>query len=317
MDRVAVFVDAGYLFAQGSTLLSGKKRPRGEINLDHEKVAAELRQFAERVSDLKLLRVYWYDGTSSGPTPQHIALAFTPRVKVRLGFVNSSGQQKGVDSLIVTDMLLLARNGAMAEAVLISGDEDLRVGVQQAQEYGAVVHLVGIKPARGSQSVALMQEADLTYEWCETDLMPFLSCSPRFEGPTSSGEAETPSETPGNALAASTPASSMQAAEPQPATSPDALEHVAQLAHTDTDAVIEGVASDVASEILDTELEPLIREIRGTGQIPKAVDGKLLARCRASLKTDLDSRQKKTVRSRFLSACEQRLGALAATTALS
>lgn len=34
MDRVAVFVDAGYVFAQGSVLLAGKKLPRGEIALD-------------------------------------------------------------------------------------------------------------------------------------------------------------------------------------------------------------------------------------------------------------------------------------------
>lgn len=72
-----------------------------------------------------------------------------------------------------------ARNRAMSEAILLSGDEDLRVGVQQAQEYGAIVHLVGIKPARGSQSVALMQEADMTYEWCEPELTPFLTCTPR------------------------------------------------------------------------------------------------------------------------------------------
>ena len=47
-------------------------------------------------------------------------------MKVRLGFVNSLGQQKGVDSLIVTDMLTLARNRAVAECVLLSGDEDLK-----------------------------------------------------------------------------------------------------------------------------------------------------------------------------------------------
>jgi len=34
MDRVAVFVDAGYLFAQGSVLLAGKKLPRSELVLD-------------------------------------------------------------------------------------------------------------------------------------------------------------------------------------------------------------------------------------------------------------------------------------------
>ena len=136
MDRVAVFVDAGYLFAQGSKELSGAKLTRSECDLDHSAIRSALRDFAEGASSLPLLRIYWYDGTSQGPTPQHIALANQPDVKVRLGFVNSQGQQKGVDSLIVTDMITLARNQAMAACVLLSGDEDLRVGVQQAQEYG-------------------------------------------------------------------------------------------------------------------------------------------------------------------------------------
>jgi uncharacterized LabA/DUF88 family protein len=82
-------------------------------------------------------------------------LAHLDNVKVRLGFVNSVGEQKGVDSLIVTDMIALARNRAVSDAVLVSGDEDLRVGVQQAQEFGVRVHLVGIKPSGGNQSLFL------------------------------------------------------------------------------------------------------------------------------------------------------------------
>ena len=156
MDRVAVFVDAGYLFAQGSIELCGAKLARGRINLDHNALAAKLKSFAEDASKLPLLRIYWYDGTSQGPTSQHITLAGMADIKVRLGFVNSQGQQKGVDSLIVTDMITLARNRAMAECILLSGDEDLRVGVQQAQEFGVRVHVLGIKPARGSQSLFLL-----------------------------------------------------------------------------------------------------------------------------------------------------------------
>ena len=84
--------------------------------------------FAERVAGVNLLRVYWYDGTSTGPTAQHLTLAHLDNVKVRLGFVNSVGEQKGVDSLIVTDMITLARNRAISDAVLVSGDEDLQIG---------------------------------------------------------------------------------------------------------------------------------------------------------------------------------------------
>jgi uncharacterized LabA/DUF88 family protein len=123
-------------------LLSGRKLPRAEITLVHEEAVKAFANFAVQVSTVPLLRVYWYDGTSTGPTAQHLTLAHLQDVKVRPGFVNSGGEQKGVDSSIVTDMIALARNRAISDAVLVSGDEDLRVGVQQAQEFGVRVHLV-------------------------------------------------------------------------------------------------------------------------------------------------------------------------------
>jgi hypothetical protein len=96
-------------------------------------------------------------------------------VKLRLGFINSHGQQKGVDSLIVTDMIELARLKSIGDAILLSGDEDVRVGVQIAQNYGVRVHLLGIAPSRGSQSQQLMLEADTTTEWGAETIKTFLS----------------------------------------------------------------------------------------------------------------------------------------------
>jgi hypothetical protein len=275
MERVAVFVDAGYLFAQGSIVLAGRKLARGEIRLDPEKVVETLASFAERVSGAGLLRVYWYDGTSSGPSPQHITLAFLANVKLRLGFVNSVGEQKGVDSLIVTDMITLARNHAISDAVLLSGDEDLRVGVQQAQEFGVRVHLLGIEPSRGSQSVFLLQEADSTHEWSAADLAPFLTCHPR-DGAHHAGP------------------------PPKPTAAPAAgMNELGQ------------IATALAGEIDDTELETLVATIRGTTLLPKGVDGKLLARGRAALGHDLDLGQRKAARDAFLLACEARLAVIA------
>ena len=57
MDRVAIFVDAGYVFAQGSLLLSGKKLARGEVVLGHAAVISACAGFAEQVAGVKLLRV--------------------------------------------------------------------------------------------------------------------------------------------------------------------------------------------------------------------------------------------------------------------
>ena len=43
MDRVAVFVDAGYLFAQGATALTGAKKERHFTRLNSEKLLRALR----------------------------------------------------------------------------------------------------------------------------------------------------------------------------------------------------------------------------------------------------------------------------------
>lgn len=284
MDRVAVFVDAGYLFAQGGRILAGRQLTRSEMLLDHEKVINFLESFATKLTGLPLLRVYWYDGTSTGPSPQHITLAFLPRIKVRLGFVNSVGQQKGVDSLVVTDMISLARNRSMADAVLISGDEDLRVGVQQAQEYGVRVHLVGLKPSRGTQSVFLLQEADTTHEWDETNLCEFLAIR-ETECVSTVSRTRPSAGTKGSAESAE------QTEKPQ------------------VDPLLQ-VAMQIADEVLATELEGLVASVKSTRQIPMGIDGRLLARGRAALGHDLDAAQKKHVRQEFNRTCEKRLDAL-------
>lgn len=178
MERCAVFVDAGYLFAQGSTALSGSKKARTELSIDAPKAIEELKSVvAAKAPGIKLLRIYWYDGASGGsrPTTDQAAVASLDDVKLRLGFINSHGQQKGVDSLIVTDMIELARLKSITDAVLLSGDEDVRVGVQIAQNYGVRVHLLGIIPSRGSQSQQLMQEADTTTEWGADTIKKFLT----------------------------------------------------------------------------------------------------------------------------------------------
>ena len=102
-------------------------------------------------------------------------------VKLRLGTVSSAGQQKGVDSLIVTDLVELARNQAISDAVLLSGDEDMRIGVEIAQSFGVRVHLIGIEPSRSNQSLALRQECDTTSEWSKAEVSEILSLRTGFE----------------------------------------------------------------------------------------------------------------------------------------
>jgi uncharacterized LabA/DUF88 family protein len=175
VDRTAVFVDAGYLFASGSKLVAGSKLTRSQLHLDHERVLALLASLAGELTGLPLLRIYWYDGASIGPSATHVALAYRPQLKLRLGLVNPEGGQEGVDELLAHDLLTLSRNRAIADAVLLTGDDDLRGAVEEAQTFGVRVQLLGIAPARENQAAALVQASDGVRELSEPEVRAFLS----------------------------------------------------------------------------------------------------------------------------------------------
>lgn len=273
MGRVAIFVDAGYLFAQGSIALTGTKRTRTDLKLNETAAIAELTAVGQAKSNsAEILRVYWYDGVVGfkGPTLQQIDLAHLDNVKMRFGFVNSYGQQKGVDSLIVTDLIELARNHAISDAVLLSGDEDVRIGVQIAQNFGVRIHLIGIHPSRGSQSRQLLQEADTTTEWDKTTVSKFLLLSipvPPVVAVVAAPVKGTPS------LSGTTTTGT----------------------GTDLGKVAEGLASSLDS----TTVLSLKAYWTSKLGIPPEFDGKLLARGRAAIGRDLTPDEKKQIRSKF------------------
>jgi hypothetical protein len=194
--------------------------------------------------------------------------------------------------LIVTDMIALARNRAMSDAVLLSGDEDLRVGVQQAQEFGVRVHLLGVRPSRGSQSLFLMQEADTTHEWGPDDLKPFLMCEAVAERqPAAPQPAPVVPVAPGAAVAAVIAEAAVEAAA--------------------EDDPFMNVAAAIAKDVAESELQALVASIEQSGQIPKQLDGRLLAKGRSALNVAfLDSPQRKRVRAAFLRACRTRADAV-------
>lgn len=265
--RAAIFVDAGYLFAQGSVALSGAKQPRPSMSLNVTAAIAELSAIAQaRAPNRDLLRVYWYDGAlgAKGPTLEQSELAHTDNVKLRLGFINSSGQQKGVDSLIVTDLIDLARNHAISDAVLLSGDEDVRIGVQIAQQFGVRVHLVGIVPLRGSQSRTLQQESDTTTELDQQTVAKFLTVSVPLT----------------------------QTAVPF------------QLRDPTTISPLDKIADELCA-LLDSAVKISLRaHWNSQSGIPPEYDGKLLTLCRSELGRDLTMPERKQIRARFKSAVQ-------------
>ncbi|MFJ5775907.1 NYN domain-containing protein [Streptomyces sp. NPDC093094] len=158
----AIFVDAGYLYAAAGRLVAGTEDRRA-FDLDAEGLIEALIDRARQVfADSRLLRVYWYDGARRRiHTSEQQSIAELPDVKVRLGNLNANNQQKGVDSLIRTDLESLARHRAISDAALLGGDEDLVSAVEAAQGYGARVHLWGIEAPEGrNQAEPLLWEVD-------------------------------------------------------------------------------------------------------------------------------------------------------------
>ncbi|GAA2319673.1 NYN domain-containing protein [Streptomyces kunmingensis] len=158
----AIFVDAGYLYAAAGRLVAGTE-DRRSFDLDAEGLIDALIDKARTIfADSRLLRVYWYDGARRRiHTTEQQSIAALPDVKVRLGNLNANNQQKGVDSLIRSDLESLARHRAISDAALLGGDEDLVSAVEAAQGYGARVHLWGIEAPDGrNQAEPLLWEVD-------------------------------------------------------------------------------------------------------------------------------------------------------------
>lgn len=151
MNRYVVMVDAGYLLRQAIEIVSSKAStsradldisdPAGLIQVLLDKSSATL-----NLDGKELLRVYWYDGVmANGFTPQQRSLVNVDDVQFRAGTINVRGQQKGVDSLIVTDLIELTSHHVICDAVLVTGDSDLAVGIEVAQKRGVRIAVLGVE----------------------------------------------------------------------------------------------------------------------------------------------------------------------------
>jgi uncharacterized LabA/DUF88 family protein len=161
MERCAVFVDAGWFLSEAAQAMTGRSS-RSAIECDYARLAQTLSHVAEQATQLPLLRIYWYDAAADGvPTAEHLEIAALPNVKLRLGRI-SHREQKGVDALLILDVTTLARERAIASALVVSGDEDIREGLATAQSLGVRVTLGGVPIADGrpSQATTLVHEAD-------------------------------------------------------------------------------------------------------------------------------------------------------------
>ena len=185
MRSAAVFLDAGYLYSAGSDLLYGEVLRRRALKLERpegliEKLVAAASACCDGES-FRLLRTYWYDGAADDhgvPSATQVAVGELPKVKLRLGRMTASGQ-KGVDGLIILDLITLARNRAVDVAILFTGDEDLREAALHAQGFGLTLVVAGFPPTAGQgQSKLLLREADHVVLLSADELRDHLSAIP-------------------------------------------------------------------------------------------------------------------------------------------
>ena len=173
MDRCALFVDAGYVLADGAMAVHGT-RHRESVSWDYAGLLSFMGSIARERTGRPLLRCYWYEATVEGRrTSEHDSLADLPGLKLRLGRTRP-GRREGVEGDIRRDLTTLARNNAISDALLVSAEEDLAQVVADVQDLGIRVTIVHITVGGNwTISRSLRQECDDIIEIGEGHLRPF------------------------------------------------------------------------------------------------------------------------------------------------
>lgn len=151
--RCTVHVDAGYLYSALATRSTGSSN-RAAVSVNEQALIAHLIELATSDSGLRILRVLWYDAARNGiPDPHQRQIGMVDNVKLRMGRLNTFGDQKGVDLRLGLDLVSLGHNRAAEVSYLLSGDDDLTEAVTDAQDLGLQIKLLtipsGINPTYG------------------------------------------------------------------------------------------------------------------------------------------------------------------------
>ena len=181
MDRCALFVDAGYVLADGAMAVHGT-RHRDSVSWDYSGLLKFLSGLSRDRSGLPVLRCYWYEATVEGRrTSEHDTLADLAGLKLRIGRLRP-GRREGVENEMHRDLTTLARNCAISDAIVVSGEEDLAEVVAEVQDLGIRVILVHIT-VDGNWTVSrpLRQECDDILEIGSAHLRPFVDLIPGAE----------------------------------------------------------------------------------------------------------------------------------------
>ena len=181
MDRCALFVDASYVLADGALAVHGT-RNRDSVSWDYAGLLKLLGGLSRDRTGLPLLRCYWYDTAADGDrAAEHDTLADVPGVKLRLSKARPN-RKEGVEAEIRKDLTALARNRAVSDVIIVSGEEDLAPVIAEVQDLGIRTILLHIA-ADGdwAMSRALRQECDDIIDIAGGHLRPYVDLIPGAE----------------------------------------------------------------------------------------------------------------------------------------
>jgi hypothetical protein len=176
VDRCAVFVDAGYL-ASGAGAMPEARR-MNSVSWDYPGLLRLLSDVARERTGHPVLRCYWYEASDDGVrTAAHERLAEIPGLKLRLRRARQ-GRRDGIEADLKRDLIALARNRAISDVLIVTGDEYVTDTVAEAQDHGVRVAIANVTAAgRRTVGASLRQECDDLVELPVASLRPFLDLS--------------------------------------------------------------------------------------------------------------------------------------------
>lgn len=191
--KVIGMVDVGFVRAAIAQLDAS---PRAHVRIKAPAVADLVRRLANQYGATAALRTYWYDGQYDPSDSRYAsqrryleAVGAIPGIQVRTGQLvervpewhqsleralcrvgidprqfaqhfqtGPELTQKGVDTLMVLDLVLLAQRHAYDVAVLMAADADLAEAVRVAQRHGVKVVLACVPGHRPAAALRLLAD---------------------------------------------------------------------------------------------------------------------------------------------------------------
>ena len=147
-ERLCIFIDGGNVFHAANTL---------KIHVDLAKLVTTL------TANRKLIQTHYYGATLDTPAQQRFFeklhhLGFKVKT-LPLRQYQGTPFEKGIDVMLVTDMLTLAHTNTYDIALLVSGDKDFTYTLQELKTLGKTVEVAAFTHALATE---LQQTADQT-----------------------------------------------------------------------------------------------------------------------------------------------------------